>query len=81
MKSELVVVGDRVLILPDEGKDQTDTGLYLPHEISSGEHPYPPPAKYVRHHLRKADFSVGRIPVFCQHPLQNGGSRNGLPLF
>ena len=26
----LVVVGDRVLIAPDEGDDRTDVGLYLP---------------------------------------------------
>jgi co-chaperonin GroES (HSP10) len=37
MKSELVVVGDRVLILPDEGKDQTDTGLYLPQGVHEKE--------------------------------------------
>lgn len=30
MKKELIVVGDRILISPDEGEDRTDTGLYLP---------------------------------------------------
>jgi len=30
MTGDLIVVGDRVLILPDEGDDRTDTGLYLP---------------------------------------------------
>ncbi|MBM3255082.1 MAG: co-chaperone GroES [Candidatus Omnitrophica bacterium] len=37
MKNELLVVGDRVLILPDEGKDQTDTGLYLPQGVQEKE--------------------------------------------
>ncbi len=30
MDKELVVVGDRVLITPDEEQNRTDTGLYLP---------------------------------------------------
>ena len=30
MSKELILVGDRVLILPDEGDDRTDAGLYLP---------------------------------------------------
>jgi co-chaperonin GroES (HSP10) len=30
MKKELIIIGDRVLILPDEGGERTDTGLYLP---------------------------------------------------
>lgn len=30
MKKELIVIGDRVLILPDKESDRTDTGLYLP---------------------------------------------------
>jgi len=29
-KKKLVVVGDRVLIKPDEGNDRTEVGLYLP---------------------------------------------------
>jgi len=33
MHNELIVVGDRVLILPDEGQDRTDTGLYLPQGV------------------------------------------------
>jgi chaperonin GroES len=33
MAKELIVVGDRVLILPDEGDDRTDTGLYLPQGV------------------------------------------------
>lgn len=39
MKSpkELIVIGDRVLILPDEGKDQTDAGLYLPQGVREKE--------------------------------------------
>ena len=38
MKSkELIVVGDRVLILPDKGDDRTDTGLYLPQGVKEKE--------------------------------------------
>ena len=33
MKKELIVAGDRVLILPDEGNDRTHTGLYLPQGV------------------------------------------------
>ncbi len=33
MEKELIVVGDRVLIMPDQGEDKTDTGLYLPQGI------------------------------------------------
>ena len=29
-KKELLVVGDRVLVLPEEGEDRTDVGLLLP---------------------------------------------------
>jgi len=29
----LIIVGDRVLILPDKGDDRTDTGLYLPQGV------------------------------------------------
>lgn len=29
-KKKLIVVGDRVLIKPDEGEDRTEVGLYLP---------------------------------------------------
>ncbi|MCM8796382.1 MAG: co-chaperone GroES family protein [Candidatus Omnitrophica bacterium] len=37
MKKELVVIGDRVLIEPDEGQDRTETGLYLPQGIKEKE--------------------------------------------
>ena len=37
MNEELIVVGERVLILPDEGKDRTDTGLYLPQGVKEKE--------------------------------------------
>ena len=30
MKKELIVVGDRVLIEPEEGEQRTQVGLYLP---------------------------------------------------
>ena len=33
MSKELVIVGDRVLVIPDEGQDRTDTGLYLPQGV------------------------------------------------
>lgn len=42
MNRELIVVGDRVLIEPQEGQDRTDSGLYLPQgakekeEVQSG---------------------------------------------
>jgi len=37
MSDEFIVVGDRVLILPDEGGDRTDTGLYLPQGVKEKE--------------------------------------------
>jgi len=37
MDKELFIVGDRVLILPDEGNDQTDSGLYLPQGVKEKE--------------------------------------------
>ena len=37
MGKELVLVGDRVLILPDEGEDRTDSGLYLPQGVKEKE--------------------------------------------
>ena len=37
MQKELLVVGDRVLILPDDGEDRTDTGLYLPQGVKEKE--------------------------------------------
>jgi len=37
MKRGLIVVGDRVLIAPDEGLDRTDTGLYLPQGVKEKE--------------------------------------------
>jgi chaperonin GroES len=37
MEKELILVGDRVLILPDEVEDRTDTGLYLPQGIKERE--------------------------------------------
>jgi co-chaperonin GroES (HSP10) len=33
MGKELIIVGDRVLIEPEEGQDRTDTGLYLPQGV------------------------------------------------
>ncbi|KPK97407.1 MAG: chaperonin [Omnitrophica WOR_2 bacterium SM23_72] len=37
MRKELIVVGDRVLISPDEGENRTDTGLYLPQGVREKE--------------------------------------------
>lgn len=37
MKKELIVVGDRVLISPDEGDARTDMGLYLPEGVKEKE--------------------------------------------
>jgi co-chaperonin GroES (HSP10) len=37
MEKELIVVGDRVLISPDENEDQTDSGLYLPQGVREKE--------------------------------------------
>ncbi len=37
MEKELIIVGDRVLILPDAEHDQTDTGLYLPQGVKEKE--------------------------------------------
>jgi co-chaperonin GroES (HSP10) len=34
---KLIVVGDRVLIKPDEDKEKTNTGLYLPPTVSEKE--------------------------------------------
>ncbi|MBD3342708.1 MAG: co-chaperone GroES [Candidatus Lokiarchaeota archaeon] len=34
---ELIIIGDRVLIAPDSGKDKTDSGLYLPQGIAEKE--------------------------------------------
>lgn len=37
MEKELIIVGDRVLIEPDEGHDRTETGLYLPQGVKEKE--------------------------------------------
>ena len=36
-KKELILVGDRVLILPEREEDRTDTGLYLPQGVKEKE--------------------------------------------
>jgi len=36
-EKELILVGDRVLILPHEDTDRTDTGLYLPQGVKERE--------------------------------------------
>lgn len=35
--SKLLVVGDRVLIIPDKGEDKTKVGLYLPQSVVNKE--------------------------------------------
>ncbi len=37
MKKELIIIGDRVLILPDSGDEKTDAGLYLPQGVTTKE--------------------------------------------
>jgi len=37
VKKELIVIGDRVLILPDEGNEKTGSGLYLPQGVHEKE--------------------------------------------
>ncbi len=37
MNKELIVVGDRVLISPDEGEEMTGSGLYLPQGVREKE--------------------------------------------
>lgn len=37
MEKELILVGDRVLISPDEDGDRTDAGLYLPQGVKEKE--------------------------------------------
>jgi chaperonin GroES len=37
MKRELIVVGDRVLVKPDEGTEKTRHGLYLPQGVTEKE--------------------------------------------
>jgi chaperonin GroES len=33
-KGKLIVVGDRVLVAPDEGQERTEVGLYLPQTVA-----------------------------------------------
>lgn len=37
MKNELIIVGDRVLVEPDQGDQQTKAGLYLPASVAEKE--------------------------------------------
>ena len=36
-KKNLIIVGDRVLVEPDEGTDKTSSGLYLPQTVKEKE--------------------------------------------
>ena len=37
MEDEIIVIGDRCLVEPDDGEDKTDTGLYLPQGVKERE--------------------------------------------
>lgn len=37
IEKELILIGDKVLIAPDEGDGQTDSGLYLPQGVKEKE--------------------------------------------
>ncbi|MDD5584212.1 MAG: co-chaperone GroES family protein [Candidatus Omnitrophica bacterium] len=37
MKKELILIGDKVLVAPDEGEGRTDAGLYLPQNVREKE--------------------------------------------
>ncbi|MCX7661741.1 MAG: co-chaperone GroES family protein, partial [Candidatus Omnitrophica bacterium] len=37
MSKELILVGDKVLILPDENQERTSSGLYLPQGVREKE--------------------------------------------
>jgi len=37
VKKELIIVGDKVLVEPDEGPNQTEHGLYLPQGVKERE--------------------------------------------
>ena len=36
-EKEIIIIGDRVLINPEPGKDKTDSGLYLPQGLTERE--------------------------------------------
>lgn len=36
-EKEIIIIGDRVLISPDPGKERTDSGLYLPQGVAEKE--------------------------------------------
>lgn len=36
-EKEIIIIGDRVLINPEAGKDKTDSGLYLPQGLAEKE--------------------------------------------
>ncbi|MCM8786453.1 MAG: co-chaperone GroES family protein [Candidatus Omnitrophica bacterium] len=37
MNKEIILIGDKVLIEPDEGEGKTDAGLYLPQNVKEKE--------------------------------------------
>lgn len=37
MKKDIILIGDKVLIDPDEGEGKTDAGLYLPQNVKEKE--------------------------------------------
>ena len=38
MRKKLIVVGDRLLVRPEEGEERTNAGLYLPHTAVAARH-------------------------------------------
>lgn len=36
-KQEIIVLGDRLLVLPDQGEERTKVGLYLPQTVTDNE--------------------------------------------
>lgn len=37
LKKQLIVVGDNIMVKPEEGKGRTRSGLYLPQTVADGE--------------------------------------------
>lgn len=79
MSRELIVVGDRVLILPDEGDDKTHTGLYLPQGVREKEkvqsgmvvkvgpgYPIPDPSAVDAEPWKEGDVDTRYFPLQAQ---------------
>jgi co-chaperonin GroES (HSP10) len=79
MSRELIVVGDRVLIAPDEGASRTQMGLYLPEGVKEKEkvqsgivvktgpgYPVPDPAAMEREPWQEAKPENKYFPLQAQ---------------